>query len=277
AGPWQMYPYPVMPLSQSGFAQVASTGPSGYSELKKHLSLSEIMALSKVGKDAQKAYKIRTEQNLPTQGPTASHVASPEVIIDKENHQIRLYFHGLVEGSLQMTKVATSENGIDFIAQPELIGAPYMRVFKRAGYHYGFAMPGLMYRSKDGLKNWEIRKKWFLGPNTRHAGIHQLGNLLYVFFTRVGDAPERVVYTTIDMSNKDWNTWTVGETYELLEPKLGWEGGNQLPVPSIRGEVGSKVNQLRDPDIFQDDDGKLYLLYAGGGEQGIGIASLVRE
>lgn len=277
AGPWRMYPYPIMPLEKSGFTTKMPMGTSSLSDLKKYLSMSEVAALVQVGEDAKKAYKIRTEQTLSTQGPTTPHVASPEVIIDNENKQIRMYYHGLVEGSLQMTKVSTSSNGLDFTPQGDLIGAPYMRVFKHNGYHYGFAMPGLMYRSKDGISNWEVRERWFMKPNTRHVGLHQVGTVLYVFYSRVGDAPERIVYTTIDMSNPDWETWAVGETYELMQPKLGWEGSNKLPVPSIRGEIGSVVNQLRDPDVFQDDDGKTYLLYAGGGESGIGIASLVRK
>ena len=80
--------------------------------------------------------------------------------------------------------------------------------------------------------------------------------------------------STIDMSDDDWNEWTVGKPYELLKPELGWEGSQKLPVPSIRGEIGSQVNQLRDPFVFKDTDGKLYLLYAGGGEQAIGMARL---
>jgi beta-xylosidase len=34
------------------------------------------------------------------------------------------------------------------------------------------------------------------------------------------------------------------------------------------------VHQLRDPSIFRDNDGKIYLLYSGLGENGIGIAEL---
>lgn len=43
---------------------------------------------------------------------------------------------------------------------------------------------------------------------------------------------------------------------------------------SMRGETAEAVNQLRDPDIFEDVDGQLYLLYTRGGEQAIGIAQL---
>ena len=40
------------------------------------------------------------------------------------------------------------------------------------------------------------------------------------------------------------------------------------------GAVDRRVRALRDPCVFQDDDGALYLLYCGGGESGIGIAAL---
>lgn len=42
----------------------------------------------------------------------------------------------------------------------------------------------------------------------------------------------------------------------------------------MHGEVGTPVNQLRDPDVFEDKNGNLYLLYTGAGEQGIGMAKL---
>lgn len=48
-----------------------------------------------------------------------------------------------------------------------------------------------------------------------------------------------------------------------------------MPIlPFLKGEIRSKVNQLRDPYIFVDDDQRSYLLYAVGGEQAIGVASI---
>lgn len=41
----------------------------------------------------------------------------------------------------------------------------------------------------------------------------------------------------------------------------------------MRGEMGVKVNQLRDPAIFEED-GQLYLLYTGAREQAIGVTQL---
>ena len=58
---------------------------------------------------------------------------------------------------------------------------------------------------------------------------------------------------------------------------MEWEGAYELNLPSLRAKIGSKVNQLRDPYIFVDDDEQLYLLYTGGGGQAIGIAKLSKK
>ena len=63
-------------------------------------------------------------------------------------------------------------------------------------------------------------------------------------------------------------------TVELIKTELTWEGAELHKSPFLRAEIANRVNQLRDPNIFKDEDGKLYLLYAGGGEQVIRITSL---
>jgi hypothetical protein len=45
------------------------------------------------------------------------------------------------------------------------------------------------------------------------------------------------------------------------------------PRASQYGGCLQRVNQLRDPAIFEDD-GRIYLLYAVAGEQGIAIGEL---
>ena len=42
-----------------------------------------------------------------------------------------MYFHGLEAAGTQVTRVATSPNGIDFSALPKILGRPYMRAFER--------------------------------------------------------------------------------------------------------------------------------------------------
>ena len=81
----------------------------------------------------------------------SSHVASPDVHVDEENRQIRMYYHGVVARGVQRSRVALSEDGISFEARNELLGNSYFRVFQYGGYHYAIAMPGVFYRSRDGL------------------------------------------------------------------------------------------------------------------------------
>jgi hypothetical protein len=47
---------------------------------------------------------------------TTPHIASPDVHVDPTTRQIVMYFHGLDGVGVQVTRVATSANGIDFVA-----------------------------------------------------------------------------------------------------------------------------------------------------------------
>ena len=53
-----------------------------------------------------------------------------------------MYFHGLDDVGMQVTRVATSRDGIDFAAEPQILGRSYMRVFPHDGMIYAMAMPG---------------------------------------------------------------------------------------------------------------------------------------
>ncbi|MEL6255301.1 MAG: hypothetical protein AAFR87_25050 [Bacteroidota bacterium] len=274
SGPWKVYDSEIMPLFKSGLATKTSSESSGISDLIKYTHLTEGLALYQIGADARKAWKERQEENIRSSAPTTPHIASPEVIVDHEHKKIRLYYHGVIEGSLQMTKVAESEDGLDFEAKPGILGLPYMRIFSYRGAYYGMAMPGILYRSKDGLKDFEVRHRWLFSTEVRHIGLHLEGEDLYIFFSKVGDSPERILYTRMNLHSEDWNDWAAEPPRELIRPERVWEGASLSKKASLRGAMGEAVNQLRDPDIFQDTDDKLYLLYTGAGEQAIGIASL---
>lgn len=276
-GPWKMYGEAIMPIAESGFTLDESPPQApveSLKTLKKYTSISEFMAFYQIGSKAVAAYKSRIKAGQKSAATTKAHVASPEIFIDEKNKKIRLYFHGLQEGSVQMSRVALSDDGLNFKALPEIISAPYLRVFEHKDKYYGFAMPGFLYESKDGLTNFKCRTRWIFDTDVRHSGLWKNGDDLYVFYTKVGDAPERILYTKIDLSSSDWLDWIAADSKELLRPMLDWEGANQELKPSIRGEAGIAVNQLRDPDIFEDEDGKLYLIYAGAGEQALGIAEI---
>ena len=77
---------------------------------------------------------------------TAPHIASPDVHVDEANKRIVMYFHGLEGFARQVTRVALSEDGIDFQARPDILGRTYLRAFRHRGQTYGIAMPGQVYR-----------------------------------------------------------------------------------------------------------------------------------
>lgn len=57
-----------------------------------------------------------------------------------------------------------------------------------------------------------------------------------------------------------------------MKADLNWESGNFKTVESLRVATAEKSNDFRDPFIFKDLNGKLYLLYSGGGEKKIGVS-----
>ena len=137
---------------------------------------------------------------------------------------------------------------------------------------YGMAMPGQFYRGADPLGPFEEGPLLF-NRDMRHAALLVRGQTLYVFWTQVGDAPERVLVSTIDLE-ADWPGWQATAGVEVLRPALAWEGADAPLEPSVRSTAYGLVNQLRDPAVYEED-GEVYLLYAYGGESGIGLAKVV--
>jgi hypothetical protein len=276
SGPWTVYGPGVLDLDASLFTNAVPENAGlvrSALDLWHATTLTEFIALSQVGLSAQQALQARRRSGLAGSEETRPHIASPDVVVDHERREIRMYFHGLVERRLQMTRVATSSDGLHFRARPELLTAPYLRVFEHLGACYGLAMPGLLYRSADCLSGFRVRDRPLFAANTRHAAVWPRKDTLYVFYTRVGDAPERILCSTIDATSPDWDEWVPGPPLEILRPELPWEGADLSVAPSVRGESTVAVRQLRDPAIFVED-GQAYLLYSVAGEQAIAIAEL---
>ena len=226
---------------------------------------------------------LRIEQShFPTTCPPCSsdnpggrpyaHIASPDVHVLDDEQLIVMYIHGRDVGR-QVTRVATSTDGVTFEGRPEILGNPYFRVFRHRDQVYALSMPGVLYRTSDatGLTGFEEGPQLFT-PAMRHSALLLRGDTLYVFFTQRGDAPEVVLLSTIDLSG-DWTTWRESDPVEVLRPERSWEGA-ALPVePSRGGSINVPVNQLRDPAIYEED-GRTYLLYSVAGERGIALAEV---
>lgn len=207
---------------------------------------------------------------------TTPHIASPDVHVDHENRRIVMYFHGLEDVARQVSRVATSRDGISFDTRPDPLGRTYMRAFAHGGYTYIMSMPGQFYRSRDPFGPFEEGPRLF-NPNMRHSALLKRGDTLYVFWTQVGDVPEHVKLSTIDLSG-DWTGWSETPGVEVLRPEFDWEGADAPLEPSVRSTAYGHVNQLRDPAIYEDvETGRIYLLYAVAGESGIAIAEVHLE
>ena len=254
-GPWSIHPPGTLQLEQSCFlTEPPTVTPEQLAEFEARRRQSAV----------QLSHDVLMEITTP-------HIASPDVHIDPRRQQIVMYFHGLEDVGTQVTRVATSRNGIDFAAQPDVLGRNYMRAFEHEGMTYTLAMPGQLYRSRDGFHDFEPGPVLF-NPRMRHSALLKRGSMLWVFWTQVGDAPERILLSQIDLSG-DWRSWKDDAPAEILRPERGWEGADAPLVPSIRSTAYGHPNQQRDPAIYEEN-GQIYLLYAVAGESGIGIAEV---
>ncbi|MCZ0938992.1 MAG: hypothetical protein OXJ55_10170 [Caldilineaceae bacterium] len=225
------------------------------------------------------------------QTPCYHHIASPDLHIDNDNRRILMYYHGpsvrreeleadplkqkypFLEG--QRSLLAVSENGLDFTSDTEILGPSYFRVFRypdtTAGWYYALAMPGILFRSRDGRTNFEPGPVLF-DRDQRHAALLLRDDILYVFYSRAGDCPEHILCATINL-RPHWNEWKASAPFSILEPETEYEGIDLPLEPSQRGAIHEPARQLRDPGIYKEG-GRTYLLYSVAGESGIALAEL---
>ncbi len=206
------------------------------------------------------------------------HLASPDVHLDHERREIRMYFHGVSSPDpflvpTQSTCVAHSFDGITFAARPQLLGPSYFRAWQWQGWWYALSLHGNLWRSPDGLEPFSPGPRPAnLDPKTRHLAVMQKGNHLWVAWSVVGDAPERLYLGIIDLT-ADWTTWAVSGIRDLLRPEHSYEGADLPIMPSSQGIRVEPVNELRDPAFFVED-GVDYLIYSVAGESGLAIARI---
>lgn len=259
-GPWTVHAPGALQLASSGFP---TTELAGSDEARARLTAAPPTA-SRAPPGTPGIPSPLDDARLP-------HIASPDAHVDHQNRRIVLYYHGLDRFGFQCSRVATSANGIDFAAPSQPIGPAYMRVFDHHGGKYAMAMPGVFLRSPDGFSPFESGPRLF-EPDQRHSALLKRGDTLHVFWTRVGDTPERIYVSAIDLT-PDWMSWQAGDPVELIRPERPWEGADLPLEPSYRSAISIPANQLRDPAIFEAA-GRTFLLYAVQGEHGIAIAEL---
>ncbi len=258
AGPWRVHEPGSLQLADSHFPTEPPAVPEGARE--KVYARYRALGMDPGALPHDPVYEM-----------TAPHIASPDVHVDHERQRIVMYYHGLSGFGLQESRVALSADGINFDAREATLGRTYMRAFAWQGMTYVLAMPGIFYRSADGLSAFEQGPQLF-NKDMRHSAVLRRGNELLVFWTQVGHAPERILLSRIDLSGP-WEQWQASDPVEVLRPERSWEGADAPLEPSQRSTAYGRVNQLRDPAIFEEA-GRTYLLYAVAGESGIAIAEV---
>jgi hypothetical protein len=213
------------------------------------------------------------------------HIASPDLHVDHENRLIRMYYHGHQRGeTLQFSYVASSPDGVAFTSDLLPVGDFYLRMLPWRNQWIGMSKGGVMYCSPDGVRGFtRLPHPAFpmsdpqanAAGDVRHVALELRGDLLTVFFTRIGDNPEAILRAVIDL-RRPRERWRARRERLLLRPETTWEGADLAPEPSRAGAASGRQHALRDPALFAED-GRRYLLYSIAGESGIGAAQLLDE
>ena len=227
-----------------------------------------------------------------------THVASPEVFIDEAQHRLIVYVHGMwtdgnrwpsdppaatkwtrEHGYAQFTQTAVSRDGLRFEPLPGISAkTSYLRVFRWNGTDYGMGRLGVLARARNPASPFEMGPNPFDGGpyagRVRHAAPLVRGDSLFVFFSAIGDAPERILLAKIALT-PDWTAWKASPAIEVLAPREAYECVSLPVVASKIGESDGPEHALRDPAVFAEH-GKIFMFYSVCGEQGIGAADVTR-
>jgi hypothetical protein len=224
-----------------------------------------------------------------------THVASPEVIVDEASQRLVLWFHGWwtngerwpvgeaaasawarERGYGQFTQVATSSDGLHFTVMPAITRTSYLRVFRWDGMWYGVSRLGLLSRAADPLASFETAASVFRGTavanRVRHVALLRREHRVHIFFSSIGDAPERIQMSTMTLAG-DWRTWQATSPVDVLVPEAPYECATLPNRSSEGGDIKEPARQLRDPAIFEES-GRTFVFYSYCGEQGIAAAEL---
>lgn len=209
------------------------------------------------------------------------HVASPDLHVDTARREILMYFHcpagvgGALDIGQQNTFLAVSRDGVRFTADTVPLGPAYFRVFRRKEHYYAVVRGGGLLRSRDRGAAFEPGPTILpadSGRLLRHAATDLRHDTLRIYYSRIGDRPERILLSEVRLSG-DWSGWRGSAPVTVLSPELNYEGGGQPLEVSQPDEASGRVRQLRDPAIFREGN-KTYLLYSIAGESGLAIAEL---
>lgn len=226
------------------------------------------------------------------------HVASPEIWIDNEKKELRMYFHTpttpapkfddpdykrKVLTQKQATFLATSKDGLNWTTNGRQMGDHYLRVFPaKEGGFWGFSRLGQLNYSHDGIwrfypmKPGPIDKFPATFAQLRHPGLLPVDDGVLMFYSKIGDRPESILVTKITVNGEDWTKWTAEKPKLVLTPETDYEGAKLPITPGALGSSAKPERGLRDPFLIRDD-GKTYMFYTVQGEKGIALVELKKK
>lgn len=210
------------------------------------------------------------------------HVASPDVHVDHANQKIYMLFHGKSINSVeQLTYLAESDNGINFKVFRKPVGEFYLKIIPWNGGWVGISKGGTLYLSKSSIfdlkkieKQIYHKRNYFENADgdIRHAALQIIENFLYIFYTRIGDAPESILCNIINLKINPEN-WKISDTLVISKPTEIWEGSTLELKKSKPGLAAQKENALRDPAILYYMN-KTFMFYSVAGESGIAVQEI---
>lgn len=211
------------------------------------------------------------------------HIASPDVHVDEARREIRMYFHGVPQaGGRQRTYLARSGDGLSFMAETTPLAPFYLRALPLADLWIGMTKGGRLFTSPSGLEPFKPApvelfamgdKSGNAAGDLRHVALHRQADVLTVYFSRIGDAPEQILRVRFDL-RQPISDWVVRDVEPVIHPEQVWEGIDQPSRPSRSGASRRREHAVRDPAILEDE-GRVYLAYSVAGEAGIALAELL--
>ena len=211
------------------------------------------------------------------------HVASPDVHVDSSQREILMFFHGVPLNSRdQKTFVARSKDGIGFSASEIPIADFYFRTVQYKDHWIAMSKGGVMYISDNADGNYKMLSKRVFemrhpqgnAPgDIRHVALNVSDEKLHVYYSQIGDAPERIYLSSIKLGGAV-ESWIAEGKELVIKPQAAWEGVDLPLVPSRAGAAHGPENALRDPAIFLWNN-RTFILYSAAGESSIGIAEII--
>lgn len=237
----------------------------------------------------EQVFKVNGEVYNISNLDESAECATADIYLDNSINHMVMYFHARLpsDNYAIVTRVAFSHDGLFFEPIPGYIGSAYMRHFTWGGDDYVYLLDRsvTLLRSRTGWTDLEMGNGLIgaaftqtsqLGANgplsglVRHVGVSVAGHYLYVFGSVVGDAPERILYTVVDLQCLITN-WTacapLFPAVDAFQSEYWYEGVEEPIEPSLKGNKGVRngpVHELRDPFPFVDN-GNCYIYYGAAG------------